>query len=106
MTETNRDVGISTARLRLSVQRALLGVIGIQVLGVCIVVDQNNIEMNVFVEGLLPEDQQEAFDIATTEIIADFSPEISVDVRFIQNTKSPLRCSGIWVFVRYACQGI
>jgi hypothetical protein len=60
--------------------------------------------MRVFAEGLLSEDEQEAFDIATTEIVAYFSPKLRVNPEFVQNAEPPLACSGIWVFIRYGCQ--
>ena len=100
-----RSLGFMPGELRVAAQIALLGVIGTQILGVCLTSDQDTtIIMRVFAEGLLSEAEQEAFDIATTEIIAYFSPKLRVEAVFIQNAEPPLECSGVWVFIRYGCQ--
>lgn len=104
MTSSNEEAKVDRATLLLSTQTALLGVIGVQVLGVCLQINQKDVEMIVFSGGQLSEDEKEAFDAATTEIMGNFSPIILVDVRFIENATSPLKsCSGLWVFVRYGC---
>jgi hypothetical protein len=103
MVETEENLGIDRSNLLLSVQRALLGAIGTEVLAICVDANPNSIELTVFAEGCLPKDQQEALDVAETEIWADFSPAVSVNVRIIENAQQPLKCSGNWAFVRFGC---
>jgi hypothetical protein len=96
---------INRATLRLSVQGALLGVIGVQVLAVSIEVKLDQIEMKVFVEGTLSEDEREAFNVAATEIMGDFAPIILVDVIFFEKVSSPIEIGeGFLVFLRYGCR--
>jgi hypothetical protein len=94
---------LSRADVLLSVQRALLGTISVQILAVCVDWVGKNIEMTVFAEGSLPDNQREAVEIAGTEIGADFTLPVSVEVTIVEKAKQPLRGSGGWVFVRFGC---
>lgn len=99
--KTDIEIGL----LRSSSQVALLGVISPKTLGVCFDLKQETIEMKVFAEGYLSEDEKEAFDVATTEIMADILPITPVEAKYIEGTRSPLeKSTGIWVFIRYGCQ--
>lgn len=63
----------------------------------------DGIEMVVFVEGELTTEEQEALDISGTEVMADFGPDVPVDVKIIENVQNPSPCLGSWVFFRFGC---
>jgi hypothetical protein len=94
---------IDRANILLSVQRALLGAIGTDILAICISIEQTGLEVVVFAERFLSLAQYEALETAATEIMADFSSPIAVGVRVVEQAKQPLECQGIWVFVRLNC---
>jgi hypothetical protein len=91
---------LSRPNVLLSAQRALLGAIGPQILGVCVNWTGQEIEVEVFAECHLSLDQKEDMEIVGTEIGADFPISVSVKVKIVENAQSPLRGSGAWVFVR------
>ena len=100
MTKLKRDNAIDRTRLLLSVQQALVGAIGVNILAICVKTNATNVELIVFSDDNLSLDQLEALDIATTEIVADFGPDIQVSFRAIENAVQPFACGGIWVFLR------
>lgn len=99
------NMEIDIGRLRSSAQVAFLGAISKPVLGICIELDEHKLEMTVYSEISLDENQREALEVALTEIYAanPFSRVIE-DIHFIVNAGQPLRRKGIWVFVRYGCK--
>ena len=93
-----------TAYLLLSTQRALLGAISTNIMGICVNLILDKAEMVIFVEGKLLPEQYEVLDIATTEIMADFSGLVLVSLKVFEDCVEPLKeWSGIWVFLRYRC---
>ena len=58
----------------------------------------------VFVAGDLTEDEKEALEIASTEIVADFPQARVAETHFIAQPDQPLRGRGDWVFLRYGYQ--
>ena len=88
-------------KLCLSAQRALLGAINSNILGIYIQINPNDAQLVVYVSGSLSPEETEALDIACTEMIADLYPPIIVVLKVVENAREPLRASGIWVFLRY-----
>lgn len=99
----NFQQGLTMSELRLSTQRALLGTIGCDVLGVCLEVRSSVIQLIVYIEGNSTEDQYEELDIAATEIMADTKPVIPVELQLVEHAKSPLDYHDHWVFLRMGC---
>jgi hypothetical protein len=94
-------MGDANPTLRLSAQRALLGAIGPEVLGVCVGLENGRLAFSGFVSERATEDEREALDFAATEIIADFSEATALDVEIaaLDGTTLPER-AGEWVFIR------
>jgi len=87
--------------LRLSAQRALLGAVGPNVLGVCVALEGGQLSFSGFMTESATEDEREALDIAATEILADF-PEVTaedLEIEPVADTRLPHR-DGDWVFLR------
>jgi len=92
--------GDDPAPICLSAQRALLGVIGPSVLGIALDATGYEARMQVFAEGVLPEEEEDDFEDAATEMMADF-PELPVEVSIIREARQPLEgWAGRWVFLR------
>lgn len=94
--------------LKLSIQRALLGNISPKLRAVCANVEENKIYINFYYDGIISEDDQELYEHACAQIMADFSfPEKGSDVETECNMqiirldfpqKMPL--IGHWVYYR------
>lgn len=95
----------SRSRLLLSVQRALLGAIGTSVLAVYVDLHEDDIDIVVFAEDRLPEDEREELNTAESEVWADYGPTTVVNVKIIENAQQPCVCpeSGDWAFIRFGC---
>jgi hypothetical protein len=93
---------IDRGLLLLSAQRALLGAIGGNVIGIYVDPSDDSVEMVAFIEGPVTSQQREDLDVATTEISADFSFPLPVCLQVVENAKRPLcgSSTGIWVFLR------
>ncbi len=94
---------ITRAYLLLSVQRALVGRIGNEILGITVEWDWKNIWIRAYIEGAISELQREELDEAETEVWADFSPAETVTVEIIENAPLPLDCVGHIVYLRLGC---
>ncbi len=95
---------IARSALLLSVQRALLGAIGQDVLGIYVVLEGGkHVRMRVFARGVLPDEQREALEVAATMIWADFGPSASVEVEFIENVQQLPESGngGTWVYAHF-----
>ncbi len=103
---SKQEFTIPRSNLLLSAQRALLGAISSNILGICVSNNQSNKQLITFVEGVLSSSQKETLDIVCTEIMADFNPPINVTLKVIEHSQSPLETLGIWVFLRYGCRVI
>lgn len=93
---------LDSTKLCLSAQRALVGAISHNVLGIYIDPDAAG-EMVAFFDGAATDTEREELDAATTEIVADYRfPPPRVDLRVVENAQQPLQgtSSGIWVFLR------
>ena len=73
---------IPRVRLLLSAQRALLGAISHPVIAVAVRADDLELVMIVQIDGSLDDDEQEALEVAASEIIADFPAATSVRVEY------------------------
>jgi len=94
---------VNRTDILLSVQRALLGAIGSEILAICIDVRREEVEIVAFAEQILSLTQREALQIVGTEVMADLASPVPVTVRVVEQAKQPLKCQGTWVFLRLHC---
>jgi hypothetical protein len=89
------------APLRLSAQRALLGAVGPDVLGVCVALEDGRLSFDGFMAESATDDEREALDMAATEMLADFPEATALDLKIepVADTRLP-HCDGDWVFLR------
>jgi len=71
-------------KLLLSVQRAFLGEITPNIRSIVCSWQNTSIEVLVYIDGLITQNQYEDLNCVETEIIADFEPDISVSLKVIQ----------------------
>ena len=57
--------------------------------------------MTAYVRSPISDDEEEALDISTGEIIADFPSINSVAMRIEKDPTEPLQTRGHWVFLQY-----
>lgn len=67
------------AEVLLSLQRALLGEIGLNVRGITCDWDTTSITIQCIFDGEISDDDQEAMEVACTEVMADFPPDVTVN---------------------------
>jgi hypothetical protein len=92
--------GSDSAFLRLSAQRALLGAVGRNVLGVCVALEGDRLLFRGYVGEHATEDEREALDFAASEMLADFPDVGSLDLEIEQADATALPgCGGQWVFL-------
>ena len=91
---------IQRGSLLLSAQQALVGNIGKSVLAVSISAVDDHIRMIAWLEADASEEQEEALDIALTEILADFPTEVLGDIQFVRGAVQPLKVEGFLIFLR------
>lgn len=90
--------------LKLSTQRALLGAISPQILGICIQLIKDNFVMTVYAQGNISEEQRYELSSAVELIEADTYPELTYgELILAENAKSPLITRGAWVFLQMGC---
>lgn len=100
---TQAKNSITIPQLCLATQRALLGAIGSSILGICLELEDNIVQLIVYLVGQVSEDQFEELDIAATEIMAYTGAVIPVELKLIEQAQSPLDYHATWVFVRMGC---
>jgi len=91
-------------RCFLSARIALLGAIGKNVLGISINIPQpgEKLRMTVYHKDILPEDEIDALQAASVEMLSNFYPEIKDDVvEFIKWRGRLLPRKGEYVFLRF-----
>ncbi len=100
-----REFGVMSRRVFVlfSLQRALVGHIGNEVLGICADLQGGEVLITVYVEGYLSDLQREALSIVETEVWGDLSSEETVKLEIVENARQPLECKGEWGFLRLGC---
>ena len=89
-------------KMFLAANRALLGAIGKDILAISLTLDEKILTLHVFSEGDIGEDEIEALDISTTEILADILSEVdNVFLMIHENSSNPVPRIGKYVFIRY-----
>lgn len=96
---------VNNAFVWLSIQRALLGSISKQMLGVCVDVKENIVSITLYAENELTEKEREEIENVALLVNADIYPEIPhVEINMIENSGVVLISRGHWVFLRMGCQ--
>lgn len=87
--------------LLLSVQGALLGEVVGTLRGVAVEIRNNEIMVYYYNDGEVSDDLYDDFTSIGTEIMADFTPPVTVDEKIINLPKSePLPDHDFWAFLR------
>ena len=90
---------VDHVQVLLSTQRALVGALGHQVLGVSVHHTETTVLLDIFIDGVLAEDEYDELDVISTEILADFPEATAVNLNIKQNCNSPLSSRGQWVYL-------
>ncbi|ENN8378984.1 hypothetical protein ACAX46_004456 [Providencia rettgeri] len=95
-----------TNRLKLSAQRALLGVITPNIRAVFVELVENDIQVYFYYDGKIQEDNEETASIATSEIIADFYDEFDINlvIKRVDYPMEIIQPNGICVYYRNEAQ--
>lgn len=97
----------SIINARLSIQRALLGAVSARLRAVVFSIDDRNINVRFYYDGLISKDDIESASCVETEILADYEPEDTILVNCVRlDSPSPINDDGVWVYQRYeaACK--
>ena len=92
-------VVVDRVQVLLSTQRALVGALSHQVIGVCVHHTETTVLLDIFVSGVLAEEEYDDLDLISTEIHADFPEATAVHLNIEQNCHSPLSSRGQWVYL-------
>jgi hypothetical protein len=100
MMDSSMADGTDLARLKLSVQRALLGAVDQRMFAVTVEMQDQTIMLRSYVIGQVTPDDLEQIQIVGTEVIADFDSPWQIDEYCLTWEGCPLNLEGRLVFLR------
>ncbi|HRN83058.1 MAG TPA: hypothetical protein PLO26_10420 [Nitrosomonas europaea] len=91
---------------RLSIQRALLGAVSANLRAVVFSIEDRQINVRFYFDGLIEESDFESASCVETEILADYQAEDTVTVECIRlDSPGVISDAGVWVYHRQEASG-
>lgn len=91
--------------LKLSLQRALIGTITVNVRAVTAGIAKEEVTVSVYYYAPPSEEETEEFAVIATEVIADFPAPYRIQTHFIIGESVPLKMLDFWAYMRKAPSG-
>ncbi|MBU2714287.1 hypothetical protein [Zooshikella harenae] len=87
--------------VKLSIQRALLGEVSSFLRAVVFSINNKDIEIRFYFDGVINEEDRESASCVETEVIADYDEDYSINANCLRvDACDPINDRGVWVYKR------